>query len=40
MRILAIAILLAALGVPAVAGPCSTPPPVNTSALPSGPSAG
>lgn len=41
MRILAVAALLAVLSVPAVAGPCSAPPaPVNTSALPAGPSAG
>jgi hypothetical protein len=40
MRILALAALLAALSAPAIAGPCSAPPPVNTSALPAGPSAG
>lgn len=41
MRILALAALFAALSLPAVAGPCSAPPPpVNTSSLPAGPSAG
>lgn len=34
MRILAAAALLAALSLPALAGPCSPPPPVNTSAVP------
>jgi hypothetical protein len=35
MRILAVAALLAALSLPALAGPCSAPPaPVNTSSLP------
>lgn len=41
MRIIAVAALFAALSLPALAGPCSTPPPpVNTSSLPAGPSAG
>ncbi len=40
MRILAVAALFAALSLPAVAGPCSPPPPVNTSSVPAGPSAG
>jgi hypothetical protein len=41
MRILAVTALFAALSLPALAGPCSAPPPpVNTSSLPAGPSAG
>jgi hypothetical protein len=41
MRMLAVATLFVALSLPAVAGPCSAPPPpVNTSSLPAGPSAG
>ncbi|GIX09731.1 hypothetical protein [Elioraea sp.] len=41
MRVLAAAALLAALSLPALAGPCSAPPPpVNTSSLPAGPSSG
>ncbi|WP_255581486.1 hypothetical protein [Elioraea sp. Yellowstone] len=41
MRVLAVAALLAALSLPALAGPCSAPPPpVNTSSLPAGASSG
>jgi hypothetical protein len=41
MRILAVAAFLAALSVPALAGPCGAPPPpVNTSSLPAAPAAG